>query len=132
MMEPGNYVKLSLKSGLQVEGIVESWSKEEVILSTKGSQNKLYIFNVMENVILAKVVLDDKPRQVMENLKKQFEEVKAAPIGDLRIKKIAELKTMMNEQEKIDIAESLTEHKVSTTNKANYGYPGFFKIPSPK
>lgn len=152
--QKGQYVKIYFRNETQLEGIIESWSNSQAILITEESGSACIIMNVLEDVMLVKIMQPKEEESLVEQeqyfneLEEEFEEVKEMPSeDDLRLKKLSELKDLMNKQERKIIYEKLVDHipgsdikwnkntklkdKVDTLNKKyigdSYGYPDFFK-----
>lgn len=138
-------VKLFFKNGLQVEGRVETWSKE-IVLSSEDSKNYLVITRPKE-VIMYKVIKqelsDPVPTSVNQNLFHPVEIYETNNAEDhlsvdnnldsseLKIKSLAELRKFQLEEEKKAIANKLKQHHIGEVRKVEYTshdqIPGFHK-----
>lgn len=152
--ETGNHVKLILKNNTVVEGIVEEWFANYVKLKSLDGQSMIIIPHPNEDIMLIKIFLDDPmPSLEFVKLKKdEGTEVKTSPYlqeqeaeieakfqaalnlpseDPSRIKTLAELKKLKNDLERKIVSDKVKNHYIDGARKAQYGYPGFFKKPSP-
>ena len=141
----GQHIKCVLRTGMMAEGIVEEWLDNFVRLRSLDGESILIIPHPNEDIILIKIVLEkpkseaqiigDKIRakQKETSLEQEFQEVYDQPSeDDLRVKKMAELKILMAEQDKKIIADKLKDHHIGDARKVEYGTPQFYKKPSTK
>lgn len=144
MLKKGQYVKLVFRNSTQLEGLVETWENNMAVLASKDQKSKMIVLNVSSDVMAIKVALDEgsQPEQPQtqsqlqkskaEDLQDKFEEVKSAPSQDnLRIKNLADLRTMIINEEKNIVREKLRSHYPTTVGQSYYGNP-FIKKPSAK
>jgi sRNA-binding regulator protein Hfq len=144
MLKKGQYVKLVFRNSTQLEGLVETWENNTAVLVSKDQKSKMIVLNISSDVMAIKVSLDDdiqpeKPqpqehasKSKVEDLQDKFEEVKSAPSQDnLRIKNLADLRTMIINEEKNIVREKLRSHYPTTVGQSYYGNP-FTKKPSAK
>lgn len=141
MIQPRMYVKVFFHNGTQAEGIVESWSNEESVLVSESGDSHFIIFHTNKDLIGAKIInagqleeavprTQPPPQKKFEETVEEFQKVYAQPSGDdLRIKNLAQLKSLMNEQEKKIISEKLKEHTISEVRLPQYGLPSFVSVP---
>jgi len=139
--QPNNIVKIHFKSGLQLTGKVESWSATEAILISSDGECRIIIPHPSDDIV-AMLILPDRAAikhkiaaKVEEKtvLEEKFEETLNKPSdNDLRVKKLAELRVLLAEQEKKIITEKLKDHHLPAPKEASYGYPGFHSKPSTK
>ena len=134
--EHGQHVKCVLRTGALAEGIVEVWSPDEVLLYSLDGESILIITHPREDIMLIKIILgqpEDDRQLVTESeappneLEKQFQQVHQAPSSvddNLRLKKMADLKIMLAEQERKIVAQKMTDHHIGEVRKVTYGYPG--------
>lgn len=137
----GQHVKCILRTGAMAEGIVEEWD-DNIQLRSLDGESLLIIPHPDQDIMLIKVILPprtDEPKIPKETVivkNKEisaYEEIMELPTEDpLRLKKLAELKIMMTEQEKKIIAEKAKSHSISETKKVQYGYPQFLAKQSTK
>lgn len=127
----GMHVKCILRTGAIAEGIVENWYQNEVHLTSLDGESLLVITHPDEDIMLIKIILKSstqlpEPTLVPKmKLQDEFQIVYEQPSNsDLRIKKMAELKIMMAEQEKRILTEKMKDHHVGEIRKVTYGYPG--------
>ncbi len=132
----GQYVKCLLINNLIVEGYVEGWSDLFVKIKSPDDNNILIIHHPERDIVLTKIVLQTKKeiitssKEKLTNLEKEFEQEYTKSSDDnLRIKKLADLKVMIAEQDKKIITDKLKDHHISETRIVKYGYPGFFQKP---
>lgn len=156
--EVGQHIKVILKNNTVVEGIVEEWFNNYVKLKSLDEKSILIIPHPNEDIMLIKVFLTPEfPKLEFVKLKKddgteiettpeahrvlnevasleeQFQETLKLPSDNPdRLKTLAELKRLMNEQEKKIVSEKVKNHYIDGTRKVQYGYPGFFKKPRTK
>lgn len=155
--ETGQHVKLILKNNTLVEGIVEEWFNNYVKLKSLDEKSILIIPHPNEDIMLIKILLTDFPKlefvklekdngtevvtsseayrvdSEIASLQEQFQHTLALPSDTPdRLKTLAELKRLMNEQERKIVSEKVKNHYIDGTRKVQYGYPGFFKKPRTK
>lgn len=141
------HVKCFLRNSTVIEGIVISWSANEIQLQSLDQESILIIHNPAQDIVLTKVLLSDAPDQLPENLpaKPKFsertatleeafellaaEEPEVDPMA-LAAKSTAELKVELAIQERRILAKKLKNHHFTEApGKIAYGYPGFLKKP---
>lgn len=127
--EADQFVSIHFSNGTSVEGLVKEWNDDQIVLSSPESNNLLLIMKT-EDIMLCKIVPSyTSPKEApkkLEELKEQFQEELQKPSADkLRNKNLAQLKSLMNEQEKIIIASKLREHTItqSGVQEVHYGSP---------
>jgi len=135
--QPNQTVKIFFaNSSLQVEGIVFFWSNEKVILKTLDNDSSLIIYNPSSNILMVKIIDQAKksPSVMTQDLQEKFEQVKESPSNDsLRIKKLADLKILLQEQERKIIAGKLKTHHIDPDKKVSYvSHFGIFQKPISK
>jgi hypothetical protein len=129
-MEPkaNQFVKLIFRNGMQMEGVVISWSSAESVLKAVDGVNFLVISQTEQDVMAYKIVSnyirpEEMPKK-FDELISQFEEVYQQPSNDdLRTKKLAQLKIAMIDQEKKIVSQKLKNHTASQTMGGGYGSP---------
>lgn len=130
--QKGQQVRCVLRNNLIVDGIVESWSENKSVLRSKDGCSISVIQHTEQDVVIVKILLKE-PVQVKQDLEHQFEGEWEKPSEDeLRLKNLADLKSMMIAQEKKIIAHKLQEHHIGETKKVAYGQPGFLQMPRVK
>jgi hypothetical protein len=136
MPTSGQHVKCILKNGAVVEGIVEEWSTNSVELRSLDGESILIIPRPNEDIMLIKVLLEKlKPEveiikeKIIEkgSLEEELQKTVEQTSNDLRLKKMAELKILLAQQERKIITDKLKDHHISDVRKAQYERPGFFK-----
>ena len=127
---PQQHVKCIFRNGTLVEGIVESWSDEEVILLSLDRQSMLILPKPNDDIMLIKIVLSDnseelklnKPKLPKTELQQALDILVDKPTDTPgRIETLAELRIQLAEAEKAVITEKLQEHHVGTPNVTKYG-----------
>jgi hypothetical protein len=123
-------VKIFLKNGMAIEGIVQQWHDEEALVKSFNSDNILIIFNPKENVIMVHVILDaqqpseeklDPIKSVPKEPDPQDLELDHyEPDPTLRVKKLAELRQLQIKQHKQDVSRHLTSWKVGAPQISEY------------
>lgn len=138
MIEPGLYVKLIFRNATQAEGIVESWSDDISILVSPDGLSKFVVLHTNEDLLGVKVCFEEpetptQNRRNFEEVVEEFKEVYAQPSADeLRIHNLAQLKSLMNEQEKKITTDKLQDHTISEVRLPQYGLPSFISKPRTK
>lgn len=129
--QKGQYVKIVFKNATQMEGFVESWSDQQSILKSTDN-NLLIIFHTSEDILAVKIVLNFIPpgelhKRLIETQQK-FDDIKKSPSNDdLRIKKLADLRRELINQEKEIVKQRIHEHHISQISEPQYGIPSFTK-----
>ncbi|CAB4196521.1 hypothetical protein UFOVP1290_41 [uncultured Caudovirales phage] len=135
--EIGKHVKILLINSTIVEGIVEEWNDESIILKSIGEKSYVIIKRPQSDIMLIKVMLETtaeknnfEPEQNLSDYKSElnseFDSTYNQPSGDpLRDKRLAELKILINEADKEIISNKLKSHHIGNTKKVKYEYPGF-------
>jgi len=154
MLKKGQHVKLVFRNSTQLEGVVDTWENNTAVLVSKDQKSKMIVLNVSSDVMAIKVSLDaetqsEQPHQEQyqpeqketerqwsksktDDLQDRFEEIKSAPSQDnLRIKNLADLRSMIINEEKNIVREKLRSHYPTTVGQSYYGNP-FIKKPSAK
>lgn len=136
-----NIVKIHFKSGLQLTGKVEKWAESEAILISSDGECRIIIPHPSDDIVAIlilpdranikqKIVAKEEEKVILE---KKLEETLKEPSGDnLRVKKLAELRILLAEQDKKIITDKLKDHHLPAPKEASYGYPRFYKKPSTK
>lgn len=134
ILSPGQHVKCILRNSTVIEGIVESWTTQQVQLKSLDQKSLLIIHHPAEDIVLTKVLLQ------VDEIPQQFESVEIQPptVADeekldpmaLRAKSIVELKIELARQERDIIAKKMKDHHPEAPRKVQYGYPQFLKKPS--
>jgi hypothetical protein len=133
-------VKCILKNGALVEGFVQEWSDQEVILRSLDGESILIVTHPREDIVLIRILLEipeniEQPAKVKTELEEQFQQAYEEPSGDdLRTKRLAELKVLLLKQEKKIVAEKLKDHNLSQSpGLTQYHYPGGMgNLPTPQ
>jgi hypothetical protein len=122
--QKGQYVKAIFYNSIQVEGFVQEWSDKQATLKTDDGRSFFCISNV-QDVMAVKIMIEEiaSPPKQLYVLEQEFQEVQALPSKEsLRIKKLAQLKKMMIEEEKKIVSNKIREHIPSSGIKGvQYG-----------
>lgn len=130
--QKGQQVKCVLRNNLIIDGIVESWTDNKSVLRAKDGSSVSVIQHTDQDVVIVKILFKE-PVQMKQDLEAQFEQEWEKPSEDeLRLKNLADLKSMMIEQEKKIVANKLREHHIEEVKKVTYGQPGFLQMPRSK
>jgi hypothetical protein len=130
--QKGQQIKCVLRNNLIIDGIVESWTDNKSVLRAKDGSSVSVIQHTDQDVVIVKILLKELT-QMKQDLEDQFEQELEKPSEDeLRLKNLADLKSMMIEQEKKIVANKLREHHVEGVKKVTYGQPGFLQMPRSK
>lgn len=133
MPSRGQHVRCFLKIGTMVEGIVEVWLDQQVVLKSLNERSVFLLSHPDEDIVLTEIVLPE--REVLEiqvAIKEKLEEIQK-PIEDTEINSsnIQQLKKMLAEQGKKMISDRIREHSISEAKhqkyEDKYELPGFFK-----
>ena len=127
------HVKILLNNGTLVEGIVENWTNEEVILISLDRESKLILPRPNDDIMLIKIVLDTseksmptekskrKPSTATSELQEAFDTLVESPTDTPgRTENLAELRIQLAEAERAIIAEKMREHHIGNPSGANY------------
>lgn len=126
--QKNQYVKIIFNNSIQIDGFVESWEDKIVLLKN----NSYYIINNQKDILFYTIQNNiKKPEEIIKQnieTQRQFEQIKQSPSNDLRLKKLAELRQELINQEKQIIANKIKEPS-SNSAGTQYGFPNFFKKP---
>lgn len=143
----GQHVKCLLVNNTLAEGFVMIWDPKWCIkLKSLDSESVFIIHHPDRDIVMTKVILDPEPEEIPEklsippepegDLEKQWEKTLAGPSDDeLRIKKLAELRVLMAEQDKRIIKERIRSHHPGSAyapRKPIYQQPNLNKIKLPR
>jgi hypothetical protein len=128
--EQNQHVKCVFKNGTLVEGIVESWTKEEAILTSLDGESMLIIPRPDDDIMLIKLVLSKpivkektKPELPKTELEQKFNEVLAQPSDTPgRVETLAELRIELAEADRKIITDKLKDHHIGTPQQTKYEY----------
>ena len=130
----GNKVKLFLVNSLSVEGLVESWGDQQVVLISNN--RRLVVNDPQKNIVMYYIFeeLNFSSSKEEKNDKKYFWEIEESENKDLdikdpnlKLKKLAELKAMSAEAQREQIRRELTTFKPIDPSQVlgKYGTPSF-------
>lgn len=133
------HVKILLRNNSIVDGIVQEWNNNQIILQSNDN-SIIVILHPSQDIILYKIVMNisdkeeikqdikkyepDNNSELEEQFKKTYEKSSEDP---LRLKSLAELKILMNKEERQNIANKLRSHYIGDNVKIQYKYPSFIK-----
>lgn len=114
------------KTGIQISGIVVSWSDEKSVLKTSSETSFIVINSTKQDVMFYKIFNGE--------LKEKAQEIIEKPIKtDDDIKSLVELKGELNNLEREEISEKLKSQHITSSEQRTYGYPtSILKKPSNK
>jgi len=130
--EPGTLVRVTLNNNLCIEGEVDSWDEDTVILNSSNSNNQLVIYNPNKNIVFVKLIFDIIPEgdNAVEN---RFVSAPMISEDDIEIEPNEQPETIIEKhknricglREKIakHISQTPLELPMSYTN--SYGTPDF-------
>ena len=143
--EVGQHVKCILKNNTIVEGTIENWEPNEVVLLSLDGESKLIITHPADDIVLIKLFLSPQKNKIhttsnpeITELDRKFKELQESPGGvydDSRNKNLADLKIELHKQEREIIAKKLKNHYANQNapvRKVKYDYPRFFQKSRPK
>lgn len=129
----GQHVRCFLKIGTMVEGIVEVWSDQQVVLRSLNERSLFLISHPDEDIVLIELVLPEREvSEIQVAIKAKLQEVQN-PTEDTEINNshIQQLKKMVREQDKKIMFDKVKEHGISEAKhkryEDKYELPGFFK-----
>ena len=137
-LHKNTHIKCILSNNISIEGYFISSSNDDIRIYSLDKKSVIVINNPKQNVILTKIFLQEEMEQKSE-IKEQappiLEEEKIEVVNnnnqeneDLKLKNLAELKILKNEQEKKIIAEKLRGHTITGASEVRYTIPSFFRI----
>lgn len=126
----GQYVKLFLRNGMVLEGIVEESTSAQVVLSSLNDQSLMIIHRPNEDIMVTKVMSEPRAIEEVEEekpeipvtqqaVKEKLHEALETTDPELQKLSIEELRQLVHEQEKQLIAQKRREH---------FGSPGAAKM----
>lgn len=127
--QKGQQIRCVLRNNLIIDGIVDSWSDGKSVLRSKDGTSISIIQHTAQDIVVVKIILKEAA-QIKTELEEAFEKIYESPSEDeLRLKNLAELKNLMNEQEKKIVAEKLKDHHIDGVRKVTYGQLGLLAQP---
>lgn len=132
-LEKGLHIKCILKNNALIEGIIEAWSDDEVVLKSLDGKSLMIVHAGISDIVFTKVILEEDNELNSENVEtvisEKIKETLDIPPeeNNLRDKSIKELVDLRNEQERRIIKDKLKEHSATEVRTVKYGTPGFFK-----
>jgi len=122
----GKKVKLYLKNNSSVEGIVSSWTKDEIVLTSPPCKDTIIIYMPKYNIVMAKIYDEQQEMKLPIEIKNKEQEEKF----DLKGKDLVELRIEHIKQEKEEIAKSMTSWKLDKNKTIGYYDQPSFAQPS--
>ena len=121
----GQSVKCFLQSSIILEGIVEEWSDEQVILKSIGEKNLIIIHRPNVDIMVTTVLLvPSEPVKELPEIKKQIlnklKETLESSEDDVKDKNLKQLRKLVIEQEKKIISDKQKEHTSSSQAGTSY------------
>src|ERR1700733_11309850 len=111
---PSSHATIIFKNGIQLSGIVISWSDQKAVLRSITGKQTIVIQNTLSDILFYK--FSDT------NIEKQFVEVADKPIKTQDdIRELADLKNEINELDRQEISEKLRSHEPSGIGNVVYG-----------
>ena len=135
--QPGQHVKCFLRTGNMLEGTVEEWSKETVIIKTLDHQSLMIIHDPTRDIVLTKVLLQAPPtpslaQEIADKIRKKTAEEGQPEPDDQTLDAMtkAQLHIELVEQERREVAEKLKDHYPDSQSprKKTYGYPQLLSL----
>jgi hypothetical protein len=133
----GKHVQILLQNNMILEGTVIEWSPHQVVISSLDDESTSVILHPKEDIRVVKIIGKQNAESVQKpeatekkkiKLEQEFDETYQMPSdNNLRLKKLAELKSELIEQEKLMIASRLKEHTIGDVKTVKYEQPRFFK-----
>jgi hypothetical protein len=120
MFEKGQHVKILLINNSLIEGIIEDYNSKLIKLKSLYEDSFLFIHHPERDIIMTKIMLHETN---IPKIEQEIKDVIDSPSSDLRIKKLAELRIEMAQQEKKIISEKLKDHEVGSITIPNYSSP---------
>ena len=129
-IQPKQRVKCLFRNGVVIEGIVQSWSKDEVELLSLGGEDRIVILHPNDDIVLIKIVLSDNSEELKPTEKPKLPKTELQQALDIlvekptdtpgRIETIAELRIQLAEAEREIVANKLQEHHIGNPNGTKY------------
>src|ERR1700722_84519 len=111
----GQNIVLYLRNGVQLEGVVVSWTDDKSVLQSPQGTSLIVIQKTLDDVMFFKITDARKDFQkLIEKPEKQEDD----------IKKIAELKNEINELDRVELRDKLSSHSADGMREIQYGLPG--------
>lgn len=122
-LDQGQHIKCVFRNSMVVEGIIESWSKDEAVLNSLDGTNVLIIMRPGDDIMLIKLVLKTQKINVTE-LENKFEETLEQPSDTPdRIENLAELRLRLADAEQQIVSQKLKEHHIGVPKLTQYASP---------
>lgn len=147
-MDPliGQSVKILFNNGTAVEGTVVQWSDDKSVIKSINKESLFVIQKTKQDVLAVIIRLNDKKVEKesiqhsidmkksasvdKKELEKQYEDIKNNQNDDLRIKKLVELKSELNQLEKEEFFNRFRGHEMTQIGSVgNYVLPNISKKP---
>lgn len=126
------YVIITLRNLIQIEGSVKHWSNEKAVIYSKN-KDLIIIQNVDQDVLMVKIPssTNDEPIIKKQELDEEFDKIldSSVEITDqsLKAKKLADLRLEQSKLDKLIISSKLKNHEISNRKPVTYDQLGIFK-----
>jgi hypothetical protein len=126
-------IKILFKTGISVEGIVQSWEPNNYLIKSLDNKSIFIIQNPSEDTLAIVVSLEDFIKPEINLKESSILDVQLAEEDNkiydpnLRTKKLAELYKESIMQEREIVANKFKSHSIGENKQVEYGLPGFFK-----
>ncbi len=127
-LEKSQHVICCLKNNAILEGTIESWSDDEVVLLSLDTLSRLIIPRPKEDIVFVKVVLESLKQkelpEIKQHISQELGQVLQEEDVNLKDKSIRHLKALVDEQERKIIKEKIKDHQLGQPRVVSYYYPG--------
>lgn len=111
----GLHVRCFLRSSMVLEGVVEEWGKERVVLKSLEDQNIIIIHSPSSDIMITKVIENkilkkQETTEIKQEINKSLKDILDNPEDDLKDLKLKHLRSLVIEQEKNIISQKRKEH----------------------
>lgn len=112
--QPGQYVIIYFRNGIQLDGIVVDWSDQKSSIMSASGTSKIVIHKTLDDILFYKIT----------DVKSEYNKLKEKPLKqEDDIKSLAELKIELNQLERTEINNKLKDHKADGMREVSYGLP---------
>lgn len=112
--QPGNIIVAFFRNGVQLEGEVVSWSEQVSVLKSPTGVSTIVIQKTLDDVMFYR----------FSNAKTEYEKLKTKPNKEeVDIKNMAALKSELNELERSEAREKLSNHQADGMKETIYELP---------
>jgi hypothetical protein len=128
--KPGQRVKCFMRTTTVLEGIVEEWSDNQVVLKSLNGESLMIVHRPLEDIMITKIVLEKileenpgkepiipvRPSQGKTTMAEALKQVLESTDEDLNQANLKRLRELVVEQDKKLIAQKRKEHFGNTGN----------------